>query len=131
LNADDTDCADVRGFLILFHPCDPRSFFMELAKRIKRLRLRTKIFLGLLLAFLIWFAFCLPRKLFNEPTSFVLEDKDGNLLGATVSDDGQWRFPEMRSIPEKYPGLRRQAFLQAYRRGSVGDGKSDPAKFAE
>ena len=32
----------------------------------------------------------------------VLEDKNGDLLGARIADDGQWRFPEADSLPEKY-----------------------------
>ncbi|MEM6642531.1 MAG: penicillin-binding protein 1C [Bacteroidota bacterium] len=33
--------------------------------------------------------------------STVLTDRQGNLLGATIADDGQWRFPPSDSIPEK------------------------------
>lgn len=52
----------------------------------------------LLLAYL----FCLPSPLFKEPTCMVLEDKNGNLLGARIAADGQWRFPYSENIPEKY-----------------------------
>ncbi len=31
----------------------------------------------------------------------VLNDANGNLLGASIAEDGQWRFPESDSIPEK------------------------------
>ena len=51
---------------------------------------------------LIWFYFCLPSKLFNAPTSFVIEDKDGNLLNASIAADGQWRFPYDENVPEKF-----------------------------
>ncbi|MCW3112448.1 MAG: pbpC [Segetibacter sp.] len=51
---------------------------------------------------LLWFAFALPKKLFDKPTSFVLEDTDGNLLSASIATDGQWRFPYNQSIPEKF-----------------------------
>lgn len=54
---------------------------------------------GLLLVF---YLFCLPRKLFDTPTCMVLEDRDGNLLGARIADDGQWRFPPGDSIPIKF-----------------------------
>lgn len=50
----------------------------------------------------IAYAFCLPSKLFSDPTSTVLLDKDGELLGARIADDGQWRFPERSSVPEKF-----------------------------
>ena len=52
--------------------------------------------------FLLWL-FCLPRNLFKgTPYSTVVVDKDGELLGARIADDGQWRFPPCHSIPEKY-----------------------------
>lgn len=50
---------------------------------------------------LIWL-FCLPEKLFNDPTSTVLYDRNNNLLGATIADDGQWRFPPCDSVPYKF-----------------------------
>lgn len=50
---------------------------------------------------MVWF-FCLPKTLFNDPTSTVILDKDGNLLGASIADDGQWRFPYNPEVPEKF-----------------------------
>lgn len=50
---------------------------------------------------LLWL-FCLPRPLFDRPVSFVLEDYHGDLLGARIAMDGQWRFPPGPAIPEKY-----------------------------
>ena len=50
----------------------------------------------------LWFWFSLPKKLFNDPTSYVIEDSSGNLLNATVATDGQWRFPEAEAVPEKF-----------------------------
>jgi penicillin-binding protein 1C len=51
---------------------------------------------------LLAFYFCLPNPLFNDPLSMVLEDNQGDLLGARIAADGQWRFPVCKSIPEKY-----------------------------
>ena len=48
------------------------------------------------------FAFSLPRRLFEDPYSTVLMAKDGELLCATIASDGQWRFPETKSVPEKF-----------------------------
>jgi penicillin-binding protein 1C len=62
-------------------------------------RRKTQIALGILL---ISFWYCLPNPLFNDPISKVLEDREGNLLGARIASDGQWRFPKSDSIPEKY-----------------------------
>src|SRR5512133_1113867 len=42
-----------------------------------------------------------PRCKFSEPLSTVITDKNGILLGARVASDGQWRFPEADSVPEK------------------------------
>lgn len=44
-------------------------------------------------AFAAWW-FCLPDPLFDASYSTVLLDKNENLLGARLADDGQWRFPE-------------------------------------
>ena len=51
---------------------------------------------------LIWFWFSLPTKLFHAPTSYVIEDKDGHLLNATIAADGQWRFPNNKNVPQKF-----------------------------
>lgn len=51
---------------------------------------------------LIWYYFCLPKKLFDTPTSTVIESSEGELLGAIIASDGQWRFPASDSIPEKF-----------------------------
>lgn len=51
---------------------------------------------------LLWF-FCLPRSLFEGVTySTIVTDKSGELLGARVADDGQWRFPPCDTLPEKF-----------------------------
>jgi len=39
---------------------------------------------------------------FKEPLSPVLFSEDGQLLGARLAADGQWRFPRGEKIPEKY-----------------------------
>ena len=63
---------------------------------------RKYLLAGAAVFFFTWF-FCLPRDLFKEiPYSTVVVDKDGELLGARIADDGQWRFPPCDSIPEKY-----------------------------
>jgi penicillin-binding protein 1C len=66
---------------------------------IKRFRYTLSVLF--LFLFLLWF-FCLPDQLFNDPTSTVLFDRNGNLLGASIADDGQWRFPYNANVPYKY-----------------------------
>ncbi|CAM1354581.1 penicillin-binding protein 1C [Tenacibaculum insulae] len=45
---------------------------------------------------------CLPQKLFLAPTSTVVTANNNELLGAVIADDGQWRFPEISSVPKKF-----------------------------
>ena len=40
--------------------------------------------------------------LFSESYSTVLESREGQLLGAKIADDEQWRFPPLKSLPENY-----------------------------
>ncbi|MEP6612858.1 MAG: penicillin-binding protein 1C, partial [Mucilaginibacter sp.] len=44
----------------------------------------------------------MPKPLFNSPTSYVIDDDDGQLLGASIAADGQWRFPPNAIVPEKF-----------------------------
>lgn len=42
----------------------------------------------------VGYYFCLPRDLFPDTKwSTVVVDRNGELLGARIADDGQWRFP--------------------------------------
>jgi penicillin-binding protein 1C len=68
----------------------------------KEIKRRTKIIFAILAMLLVWFWFSLPSKLFNTPTSYVIEDKDGNLLDASLAADGQWRFPYDENVPDKF-----------------------------
>lgn len=70
-------------------------------KRLYKSR-RFRIAGGVLLLLFIAFWFCLPQKLFNSPTSYVLNDRDGALLGASIASDGQWRFPYDPVVPDKF-----------------------------
>ena len=54
------------------------------------------------LVLLFWFWLSLPGQLFNTPTCYVIEDKDGNLLNAAIASDGQWRFPANKNVPKKF-----------------------------
>ena len=63
---------------------------------------KTKILLLILAAGILLFAFSLPRRLFHDPLSFVIEDSDGNLLNAAIASDGQWRFPSRNRVPDKF-----------------------------
>ncbi len=67
-----------------------------------KIPLKIKIFFFIAIALYTWFYFCLPSKLFNAPTCYVIEDKDGSLLNASIAADGQWRFPYDENVPDKF-----------------------------
>ncbi len=54
------------------------------------------------LILIISYYFSLPKQLFNTPTSTVVTSKTGDLLGAVIAEDGQWRFPELDTVPYKF-----------------------------
>ena len=64
-------------------------------------RRRTLAALALLLGTLAFWR-ALSEPLFDAPLSTVLLARDGALLGARIADDGQWRFPPLRQVPEKF-----------------------------
>lgn len=51
---------------------------------------------------LIAYFFCLPATLFDVPYATVVTDRSGELLGARIASDGQWRFPSNDTVPEKF-----------------------------
>jgi penicillin-binding protein 1C len=52
--------------------------------------------------FIAWFYFSLPQPLFKDPYSTVLESSTNELLSASIAKDGQWRFPALREVPQKF-----------------------------
>ncbi|RYE19545.1 MAG: hypothetical protein EOP51_19650 [Sphingobacteriales bacterium] len=60
------------------------------------------ILLSVLMVLVLLFIFCLPKPLFKNPTSYVIDDDRGQLLGASIAADGQWRFPYNDTVPEKF-----------------------------
>ena len=75
-----------------------KAFFQRITNWIKQNKIKSAIVFLLLLIYY----FSLPRTLFQEPYSTVIESKEGELLGAKIARDGQWRFPEEDSVPEKF-----------------------------
>jgi penicillin-binding protein 1C len=83
------------------------------------------------------------RRIFHEPSSTVFLDSSGNLLGAKIAADQQWRFPERKEVPEKFkkaviiyedryfyyhpgfnPGSIIRAIVQNLRKGRIVSGGS-------
>jgi penicillin-binding protein 1C len=56
---------------------------------------------GLLLAFLAYIFFIQPDTWFQKPVSTVVYDRNGELLGARLASDEQWRFPIDTVLPYK------------------------------
>jgi penicillin-binding protein 1C len=75
-----------------------KAFLQRITNWIKQNKIKS------LLAFLlvVIYYFSLPRTLFREPYSTVIESKEGELLGAKIARDGQWRFPAQDSVPDKF-----------------------------
>lgn len=66
-------------------------------KRNKKLAWALAVVATLFIAFL-----CIPVPRFEKPFSTVLTAQDGELLGAKIADDGQWRFPATNCYSDKY-----------------------------
>jgi len=74
-----------------------------LANCIRLLRNKRAVLVVSLLALLLLaFYLSLPRSLFRVPYATVVTDRNGELLGARIADDGQWRFPAMNTVPDKF-----------------------------
>lgn len=60
--------------------------------------------LMLLCAFaLMWWLCCLPKNLFADTAySSIVLSREGELLGARIASDQQWRFPPRSTVPQKY-----------------------------
>ena len=77
------------------------KFFFKLRDSINKNRSDLRNLLLLLLISIIYWNL-LPQKLFDDPTSTVVFDRKGELLGARIARDGQWRFPVPDGLPDKY-----------------------------
>ena len=62
--------------------------------------------------FIIWYNI-LPVPLFQDPYATVLLDREGQVMGMKVADDGQMRFEEVQDLPPRYFcfGFRRPVFF--------------------
>lgn len=67
-----------------------------------RLKNMKYVMLTLILITSMAFYYSLKEPLFSSPVSSLLVSKEGRLLGAHIAKDGQWRFPPLNKIPEKF-----------------------------
>ncbi len=58
------------------------------------------LIIGVIGAVLFWF--CLPKPLFSDPFSLIIEDRNGKLLSGKIAKDGQWRFPLSQEVSENF-----------------------------
>jgi penicillin-binding protein 1C len=79
----------------------PLDFAGDLIRKDYRKR-RKKVYVFTFGLFLVWYITALPSQLFHDSTSTVLLDRNGQLLGARIANDGQWRFQESDSIPYRF-----------------------------
>jgi penicillin-binding protein 1C len=108
------------------------EFYKRIVVQLKR---RSTIIWLALLSLFSAFWFSLPDPLFKSPTSYVIDDAAGELLGASIAKDGQWRFPYNGSVPAKFkeciiafedkrfeshPGVDPLALGRAIRNNSTG-----------
>lgn len=61
-----------------------------------------KVIGPILFLLILGYVLCLPTPLFQNPVCKVLFDRDEQLLGASIATDGQWRFPPITHIPDKF-----------------------------
>jgi penicillin-binding protein 1C len=116
-----------------------KNIFPAISNKLRSLQRKTKIKLLILALLLAWFYLSLPKILFNTPTSYILEDKSGELLNATIAADGQWRFPFNEEVPQKFidcittfedkrffyhPGVDPIAFGRAVKKNIDGKGST-------
>ncbi|WP_432222865.1 penicillin-binding protein 1C [Flavobacterium sp. TMP13] len=75
-----------------------KTFLQRLINWVQRNKIKSLIVFVLL----VIYYFSLPSTLFKEPYSTVIESREGELLGAKIAGDGQWRFPAHDSVPDKF-----------------------------
>jgi len=63
---------------------------------------KSKSFLYVAVVLFILYLICLPRQLFQVSYATVVTDRNGDLLGARIAEDGQWRFPASDTVPAKF-----------------------------
>jgi len=61
--------------------------------------MKTRLLLALLLT---GYLLCLPRRMFDESYATVVVARSGELLGARLASDEQWRFPPVAAAPRKF-----------------------------
>ena len=61
-----------------------------------------KVLIAIFISYWVWFILNINYPLFSTPYSTIIEDENSELLGAKIANDGQWRFPNLDTIPYKF-----------------------------
>lgn len=78
-----------------------RRIGTKILNSFKQLSITRKVMLCIVAFLVTGYIFCLPGQLFHVPYSTVVTDRNGELLGARIASDGQWRFPPRNTTPDK------------------------------
>lgn len=76
--------------------------YLYLLYKVKINIIKYKYMYIIILCLIFIYIFSLPRTLFSNDYSTIIFDKNGELIGARIANDGQWRFPEDSVVPEKF-----------------------------
>ena len=75
-----------------------------------------RIIWGVVAGLVVAWLCCLPQELFRDVSySTVVESAEGELLGARIAADEQWRFPPADTVPERYAAALIQFEDRAFR----------------
>lgn len=113
-------------------------FLIRIKRSLLSLRWYKQVLLVIGLLGIVYWWFCLPNVLFDKPLATVITDNQGILIGARIADDGQWRFPELDSVPSKvetcvllfedeyfykHPGINPVALVKAVKHNITQDSR--------
>ena len=80
----------------------PKSMASVQRRTLAKLVVGVLFLAGFLAGFSWWYFKSLPQPLFTKTHAQVLLDRQGRLLSAHIADDGQWRFPAIEKVPDKF-----------------------------
>lgn len=114
--------------------------FSGIPVKIKSLSRPVRILIYFLAGALVLWLFmfiAVPGKLFTDPYSTLMYSREGELLGARIAPDGQWRFPPAKTVPNKFakcliafedkrfywhPGVDPAAIIRAVKQNTKAEG---------
>lgn len=80
----------------------PGRYFQLFISKLENNIIRHKLLYSCVLLLITFYYFSLPKNLFPKSYSTVILDRNDELIGARIANDGQWRFPGDSIVPEKF-----------------------------